>query len=431
MKPNLYRLLFIILIVSSSVVLAEITPVINYTDSVPGVPVSLKAAYFKFAIVDPGVSESRPGINGSAVAILSRGKLSRVVVMSAGEGYQSPPVITISGGGGSGAKVTAVLTNGMVSSVRVDAKGSGYSFSPTLTIAPPPNVLTLKHTTYWSNDGSSVEGAEPLKSIPLTMSAGSFTVHLGDPTYGEAMQSLPTSLSEKSECHLKVWYADKLEGPFNALEPDQTLGGGLLAFYALRAGVAEQLASTAMLSGSQIAEGSIAAKHLSAELAGALPVWQPVASPVFTASPNKAYMVAPGNKSTIILPSDVKLGDVVRVIGIGAKVEASAGQSIEKWTLRLLPKASEDESMTLSQLAMSDNATILFAATESTLYRSLDSAQTWSKILTGGSASYQEDGWLIGCSGDGRSVLAWTMNASSGEDDLMASNNAATSWTKA
>jgi hypothetical protein len=59
-------------------------------------------------------------------------------VTDGGSGYTNAPVVTISGGGGTGATARATVVNGAVTAITIQNPGSGYSSVPTLTIAPPP-----------------------------------------------------------------------------------------------------------------------------------------------------------------------------------------------------------------------------------------------------------------------------------------------------
>ena len=59
-------------------------------------------------------------------------------VTDAGFGYVSNPAVTITGGGGSGARATATQVNGVVTSITITNPGIGYTSVPTITIAPPP-----------------------------------------------------------------------------------------------------------------------------------------------------------------------------------------------------------------------------------------------------------------------------------------------------
>lgn len=59
-------------------------------------------------------------------------------VSDAGFGYDSPPAVTLIGGGGSGASATATVANGVVTGIVITQPGSGYTSAPTLRIASPP-----------------------------------------------------------------------------------------------------------------------------------------------------------------------------------------------------------------------------------------------------------------------------------------------------
>ena len=61
-------------------------------------------------------------------------------ITTAGSGYTANANVTISGGGGSGANAYAVanVTTGNITSIIVDVGGTGYTTSPTITIGAPP-----------------------------------------------------------------------------------------------------------------------------------------------------------------------------------------------------------------------------------------------------------------------------------------------------
>ena len=63
------------------------------------------------------------------------GAITSIAITNAGQGYDaaSPPVITISGGGGTGA-TASVIVNGSISEITVTAGGSGYTSSPLVSI---------------------------------------------------------------------------------------------------------------------------------------------------------------------------------------------------------------------------------------------------------------------------------------------------------
>ncbi len=61
--------------------------------------------------------------------------VSFIPVTVGGSGYINPPVITISGGGGSGTTAEATISGGSISGIVITNPGSGYSFAPTVTIS--------------------------------------------------------------------------------------------------------------------------------------------------------------------------------------------------------------------------------------------------------------------------------------------------------
>ena len=77
----------------------------------------------------------------SAIATVSGGSVSGIAVLNGGSGFTSPPTVTLTGGGGTGATATANLTNGVVTSISVNPVGSGYTSAPTVTIGT--SVLTI------------------------------------------------------------------------------------------------------------------------------------------------------------------------------------------------------------------------------------------------------------------------------------------------
>jgi hypothetical protein len=74
----------------------------------------------------------------TATAQVVNGFVVGATITDAGYGYESNPVVTITGGGGTGAKATATQFNGVVTSITITNPGSGYTSTPTITIAPPP-----------------------------------------------------------------------------------------------------------------------------------------------------------------------------------------------------------------------------------------------------------------------------------------------------
>ena len=60
--------------------------------------------------------------------------VSEIIVADGGSGYTEAPIVTISGGNGSGAKATAYVSNGTVQRIEVTAGGQDYTSTPTITL---------------------------------------------------------------------------------------------------------------------------------------------------------------------------------------------------------------------------------------------------------------------------------------------------------
>jgi hypothetical protein len=74
-----------------------------------------------------------------ATAVTDNGFVTGAIVTNNGSGYASPPIVTITGGGGSGATATATVSNGMVVAVIITSAGSNYTNGiPVIVIASPP-----------------------------------------------------------------------------------------------------------------------------------------------------------------------------------------------------------------------------------------------------------------------------------------------------
>jgi hypothetical protein len=104
-------------------------------------------------------------------------QIASVTVVDGGQGYNTPPVITFTGGGGTGAKATAVVLNGKIVRVDVTVPGSGYTSLPTVTAAtdkvtkivvntwgrnytsaPTVTIGAPYSATAWSSGGSGTSG---------------------------------------------------------------------------------------------------------------------------------------------------------------------------------------------------------------------------------------------------------------------------------
>jgi hypothetical protein len=174
------------------------------------------AGQFKFALV----TSTNASHTATATATISGQFVTLINVSFGGNGYVTTPAVSITGGGGSGATATASVSGGAVTSITVNNPGSAYSSAPTVTIAPPPP--NVSYTTFWSNDGTSVNGSEPAAAVGVGVNNGLFTVVLGDTTLAN-MESMPAFVfTAQPSLQLRIWFNDGLNGSA-ALSPVQNL----------------------------------------------------------------------------------------------------------------------------------------------------------------------------------------------------------------
>lgn len=218
--------------------IAQVPQTIHYQGkvTVDGEPFD-GTGYFKFAIIDGGTENVSTAL-ATATINLQNGWVDGYEVVNKGSGYLSPPEVTISGGGGSGAEAEAVLINGEVDAVIPVSSGSGYTSLPKVAIASPPPASML---TYWSNDGSSSGGSEPGDGVALIVSEGIFSVNLGHVELDGMTEPITAEILTEGPLYLRVWFDDG-SGTFEQLSPDQPLAS---VPYALTAEVADFATSVA------------------------------------------------------------------------------------------------------------------------------------------------------------------------------------------
>ena len=70
--------------------------------------------------------------------------IQRLEITNGGSGYITPPTITLSGGGGTGAAATCSVggTQFSVSEIEITGSGRGYTTSPIVTIGGPGTGVT-------------------------------------------------------------------------------------------------------------------------------------------------------------------------------------------------------------------------------------------------------------------------------------------------
>ena len=71
------------------------------------------------------------------ICTISKGAINGVYVIDAGEGYQSPPKLTIVGGGGSNASLKPIVKDGKILDVKVLSGGYGFIETPSIQVEDP------------------------------------------------------------------------------------------------------------------------------------------------------------------------------------------------------------------------------------------------------------------------------------------------------
>ena len=113
-------------------------------------------------------------------------------------------------------------------------------------------------TTYWSNDGTSVNGSEPQASVAVPVNGGLYSILLGN-TALQGMGAIdPAVFAQHGDAKLRVWFSDGVNG-FQQLSPDRPFAS---VPYAFSAGVAQTAGSA------PIANGAVNLDMLSEEVKG-------------------------------------------------------------------------------------------------------------------------------------------------------------------
>ena len=101
--------------------------------------------------------------------------------------------------------------------------------------------------SYWSNDGTSVDGSEPQASVAVSVNGGLYSILLGN-TAQPGMGAIdPAVFAQHSDAKLRVWFSDGGNG-FQQLSPDRPFASVPYAFNSQKAETADSanFANTAM-----------------------------------------------------------------------------------------------------------------------------------------------------------------------------------------
>ena len=116
-------------------------------------------------------------------------------------------------------------------------------------------VNTNGTTTYWSNNGTSVNGSQPSAAVPLTVIQGLYSVLLGDTALTNMTTPVPPSAFNNSDVRLRVWFNDGTNG-FQLLSPDQRLSS--VGYSMISENVKDGAITTAKIAPNAVTSGNIA-----------------------------------------------------------------------------------------------------------------------------------------------------------------------------
>lgn len=139
-----------------------------------------------------------------------------------GSGYVSPPALTVSGGGGTGAQLTCQITSGVITSVTVVNPGSGYTSNPTVSVALPTGGGGAQGSISLTLNRAKVKYFDyPYRTYELDVLKGSFAQgdRVGD---GTTFVSIGSISNRVVDAHvLKCSYANA--GEFGTIKKEIAL----------------------------------------------------------------------------------------------------------------------------------------------------------------------------------------------------------------
>ncbi|MFM2176838.1 MAG: hypothetical protein RL015_936 [Verrucomicrobiota bacterium] len=152
----------------------------------------------------------------SGTGTFSGGAVTGATMTNQGAGYTVPPIVSFSGGGGSGAAGVPVLSaDGRITGVTITAPGTGYTSAPTISFTPPfsgnaaivatatsANVADTGYNNYWSVTHSAI-GVTILDNdnagLNIVASGGDTTV-----VEGGATDTVDISLRQQPSANVTV-----------------------------------------------------------------------------------------------------------------------------------------------------------------------------------------------------------------------------------
>ena len=105
---------------------------------------------------------------------------------------------------------------------KISAEGAPFTGSGEFRFALVDETGT---TSYWSNDGTSTGGSEPVTAVVIDVNNGLYHVILG----GVGMDAIPAAAFDNEPMYLRIWFDDGINGS-QQLAPDQEMTSVGFAF---------------------------------------------------------------------------------------------------------------------------------------------------------------------------------------------------------
>ena len=117
------------------------------------------------ASVPPVMTISGGGGTDALASVIIDGSVVEFEIISGGTGYTTSPLVSIYGSAGIGASATAITTNGVVSRILVNTSGNGYISEPTVSVTGGGGIGAIARAI--------VRG--PIKQVNIDNSGSSYT----------------------------------------------------------------------------------------------------------------------------------------------------------------------------------------------------------------------------------------------------------------
>ena len=151
-------------------------------------------------------------------------------------------------------------------------------------------INTSGSQSFWSNDGTSSAGSQPMAAVSIEVESGIYSVKLGDTSLPN-MTAVPATVFGNPDVHLRVWFNDGTNG-WQQMSPDQRIaavGYAMVANTVQDGAITSAKIASGAVGSTQLAPGAVTsalqAANVSAVAAGGI---------IGSNDPNSAALLAQG-----------------------------------------------------------------------------------------------------------------------------------------